>query len=273
MVAARDGNMFERPPSHTGATFGTTTGDAQSGPEDAALIPGVSPGQDVVAMIVHELRGPLATMSGVLEIYRTDPNSVARPPVREILARQVQKALRLVDDLLDVSRLARDVPPLAMGPVDLSQVINYAVEDLEHEIRNRQQALILDLAPETIRVQGDGMRLGQIVANLLENGSKYSGVGARITLSLARAGSQAVLCIRDSGTGIPAEDLPHIFDPYYRGNHSAALDGSGLGLGLTLTRRLIELHGGTIDAKSDGAGCGSEFTVRLPALAASHDAP
>jgi len=215
-------------------------------------------------MIVHELRGPLSTMSNLLEVYRAAPSLVT--PSREMLTRQVRKALRLVEDLLDVSRLAGEAPALATAPVDLSQVVKDTVEDVGYEIHKRQQTLTLTLPAETIWVQGDGMRMGQIVANLLENSSKYSGTGAQIVLRLLRDGTRAVLRVRDNGAGIRPEDLPHIFDPYYRGSHSPG-SASGLGLGLTLTRRLVQLHGGMIEAKSDGAGYGCEFTIMLPALA------
>ena len=254
--------------THSGVSPETVASEPQSGPDAAAQHPPIPPGQEIVAMIVHELRGPLATMSNVLDVYRADPSPATHPSARDdILARQLQKALRLVDDLLDASRLARQAPTLATAPVDLSQVIKDTVRDLDHEIRNRQQRLILNLPARTVRVQGDGMRLGQIVANLLENSSKYSAAGGQITLSLAREGGQAVLCIRDNGIGIASEDLPHIFDSYYRASHPPEYAASGFGLGLTLARRLVELHGGMIEAKSNGKGCGSEFTITLPALA------
>jgi signal transduction histidine kinase len=258
--------MNERPSIPTDVTSGTTSTDPPLRVEETqgAVL---RPGQEIVAMIVHELRGPLATMSNTLESCRADPNQAAPSPAKEILARQVRKALRLVNDLLDVSRLTHGAPNVLAEPVNISQVITSTVQDLDHEIRKRQQVLILDMAPETVWVLGDAMRLGQIVANLLENGSKYSGMGGKIKLSLTREDIQVVLCVRDDGAGIAPEDLPHVFDPYFRGKHSLEHGESGLGLGLTLVRRLVELHGGSIEARSGGAGCGSEFTLRLPALA------
>ena len=134
-------------------------------------------------------------MSNWLEVYRAAPSLVT--PSREMLTRQVRKALRLVEDLLDVSRHAGEAPTLATAPVDLSQVVKDTVEDIGYEIHKRQQTLTLTLPAETIWVQGDGMRMGQIVANLLENSSKYSGTGAQIVLRLLRDGTRAVLeCLR-----------------------------------------------------------------------------
>ncbi len=224
-------------------------------------------------MIVHELRGPLATMSNTLQSCAAGAKPAAPSPAAEILARQVRKALRLVDDLLEVSRLARNAPNVGAESVNIVQVIARTVEDLDHQFRKRQQALTLSVPSETVSVQGDAMRLGQIVANLLENSSKYSGTGGKISLRLTCESGQVVLCIRDDGAGIEPADLPHIFDPYYRGKRSPVCDRSGLGLGLTLVRRLVELHGGTIEGKSDGPGCGSEFTVRLPAYASPSMTP
>ena len=260
--------MYERLSISTDATSGTTSSDPLQRMEETQG-GSVPPGQEILAMIVHELRGPLATMSNALESCRAGQNQAAPSPAEEILARQVRKALRLVNDLMDVSRQPRCAPNMRAEPVNISQIINSAAQDLDHEIRKRQQVLTLNFASESVWVQGDAMRLGQIVANLLENSSKYSATGGRIALSLAREDGEAVLCVCDDGAGIPPEDLPHIFDPYYRGKHSPGCGDSGLGLGLTLVRRLVELHGGSIEARSAGVGYGSKFTVKLPALAPS----
>ena len=156
--------------------------------------------------------------------------------------------------------------PLERAPVDLGRVVLSAAHDLEEEARARRQALVLELFAETTWIRGDAARLEQIVTNLLENSCKYSPAGGRIVLRLTREDGQAVLSIRDNGTGISPEDLPHIFEPYFRGGNCAQGSGSGLGLGLALTRLLVQLHGGTIEAKSRGSGCGSELIVKLPAL-------
>ncbi|HVS78140.1 MAG TPA: HAMP domain-containing sensor histidine kinase [Steroidobacteraceae bacterium] len=218
-------------------------------------------------MIAHELRSPLAVMSNVLRVCRASIVPKGMPAAEDVLNRQVNRALRLVNDLMDLTRVSEQPLRLDPGPVDLGRVALNAVEDLEQEIQAREQALVLELAAEAVWVRGDAARLEQIVGNLLENSSKYSPDGARITLSLAREEDRAVLRVRDEGAGISAEDLQHIFEPYFRGGGSAHAGRDGLGLGLTLTRRLVQMHGGTIEAKSPGAGCGSEFTVRLPIAA------
>lgn len=219
-------------------------------------------------MIAHELRSPLAVMSNVLSVCRASIVPTAMPAAGDVLNRQVKKALRLVNDLMDLTRCGDEQLRIERTALDLRRVVLETVEDHEAEIRARRQALVLEYSAETLWVHGDATRVEQIVGNLLENSSKYSPEGARIHVALSREQDLAVLRVRDNGDGISAEDLPHIFEPYFRGGGCARIPrGSGLGLGLTLTRRLVQLHGGTIEAKSRGAGCGSEFTVALPASA------
>ncbi len=218
-------------------------------------------------MIAHELRSPLAVMSNVLKVCRASIMPRAMPAAGDVLNRQVNRALRLVNDLMDLSRLSEEGLSFDRSPVELGPVVRNVAQDLEPELRARRHSLVLELSAEAVSVQGDAIRLEQIVENLLENSCKYSADGGQIELSLSREESQAVLCVRDNGAGICAEELRHIFEPYYRGAGSAR-SSSGLGLGLTLTQRLVRLHGGTIEAESDGAGCGSVFTVRLPAAPA-----
>jgi signal transduction histidine kinase len=222
----------------------------------------------MVALIAHELRSPLAAISNGLLVCRSGPSPEALAHVHGILDRQIHKALRLVEDLVDLSRPG-SVALTEEAPVDLSRVITDAVEELEHQIRAQQQVLTLELPRCAVLVRGDAMRLQQVVVNLLGNGSKYSPSGGHITLSLAFESDQAVLRIRDGGLGISAEDLPHIFESFFRAGRSFDGRQEGLGLGLAIAQRVIELHGGTIEARSDGPNQGSEFTVRLPAIAAT----
>jgi signal transduction histidine kinase len=221
---------------------------------------------DTAALIVHELRSSLAVISNVLESCRTGILSDRFPNAGEILSRQLRKMARMTDDLLEPQGHYRVGGLRRCEPVSLTRVVVEAVQDLDPEIRRRDQSLILELPRDAIRVRGDALRLGQIVANIVQNASKYSGAGDRISISLRRTGGLAELRVRDRGIGIRREDLPHIFTPYFRsrGPQSSAREGSGLGL--ALARRLIELHGGTIEAQSAGPGEGSEFTVRLAAL-------
>jgi signal transduction histidine kinase len=218
---------------------------------------------EIVAMIVHELRNPLAVMSNVLQMCRAGKSSLVLTKTQEVLDRQLNKALQLVDDLLDISCLSR-AGPVTDEAVDLSRVVAEAVEDLDHQFRVQCQVLTVHLPTEAVLVRGHAIRLGQVVVNLLDNSSKYSPVGGLITLRLARDSDYAVLRIQDNGLGITAEDLPHVFDLFFRSRHSLDRPRAGLGIGLALARRLVELHGGTIDARSDGHNRGSEFTLRLP---------
>lgn len=244
------------------------TCEPETGAEDARQtdnrIPVPLLSQDVVARIAHELRSPLSVMSNVLRVCRTSIAPTAMPAAGDVLARQVNKALRLVNDLMDLTRLSERQLPLERVPVDLGRVVLNAAQDLEQEVRARGQMVDLRLPGGALWVRGDATRLEQIVGNLLENSSKYSGEGGRIVLALSQEDGQAVLSVRDDGDGISSADLPRVFDPYFRGSDPAKTARGGLGLGLTLTRRLVQLHGGTIEAKSRGVGCGSEFIVRLP---------
>jgi signal transduction histidine kinase len=223
-------------------------------------------GGDAAALIVHELRSSLAVISNVLETCRTEALSARLPNAREILGRQIRKIARMADDLLEAQESSRVQRLQRCEPVSLARVIVEVVQDLGPQIRRRDQSLVLELPHDALRVGGDAVRLGQVVTNIVENASKYSGAGDRISISLRRTGRFAEMRVRDCGIGIRSEDLPHIFTPRFRcrGPQSSAREGSGLGL--ALARRLIELHGGTIEARSAGPGEGSEFTVRLAAL-------
>lgn len=223
--------------------------------------------QDIVAMIAHELRSPLAVMSNVLRVCRASVVPNAMPAAEDVLNRQVNRALRLVNDLMDLTRVNEDRLRIDRMPVDLGRLVLNAAQDLEQDVRAHRQSFVLDLFSDSLWVLGDATRLEQIVVNLLENSCKYSPDGGRILLTLSREEDLVVLSVRDEGSGITPEELPHIFEPYFRGGNSAHQSRGGLGLGLALTRHLVQLHGGTIEAKSRGAGCGSEFTVRFPSAA------
>src|SRR5690348_13592441 len=183
-------------------------------------------------------------MSNVLRVCRASIVPKAMPAAGDVLDRQVNRALRLVNDLMDLTRLSEEQLPFERVPVDLGRVVLNAAQDLEQQVRTRRQMLDLRPLAEALWVRGDATRLEQIVANLLENSSKYSGEGGRIVLALSKEGDQAVLSVRDDGDGISSDDLPHVFEPYFRGSNSAKAACGGLGLGLTLTRRLVQLHCG-----------------------------
>lgn len=174
---------------------------------------------------------------------------------------------RLVDDLLDVSRITQGKVKLQLERVDLGELITRVADISRPSIHARKHHLTVALSEEPIFMDGDPTRLAQILSNLLGNAAKYTEEGGEIWLDASRAGETTVIKVRDNGTGIAPELLPHVFDLFIQGDRSLARSEGGLGIGLTLVRRLVELHGGTVSAVSAGAGTGSEFTVILPVLA------
>ena len=222
--------------------------------------------EEAVALFVHDLRSSLSVISNVLKTCRTEALSVALPNARKILDRQVMKSLRMAEEMLAALRPRSTSPVLAGEPVSLTRVIVEAAKDLEVEVQRRKQSLTLELPPEELWINGDCLRLGRVMTNVLENASKYSGPGGCVRVSARRSGREVEVQIKDDGIGIRQEDLPHIFEPYFRGRSAKSGAEDGSGLGLALARRIVELHGGTIQAKSDGLGLGSEFTMRLGGL-------
>jgi PAS domain S-box-containing protein len=219
---------------------------------------------DFLSILGHELRNPIAAIHGAikaLELSRATPE-VTRPQ-REILARQATHLTRLVEDLLDVGRLSTGKITLRRIPVDLQQTIELCVASLVNSGKLSQRDV--STSCRSVWVDGDPTRLEQIIANLLDNAVKFSTRGAHIAIALERSGDTAVLTVEDDGQGIAPEMLPRIFDFFVQAEQTLDRSKGGLGIGLTLVRRLVELHGGTIEARSRGSGQGSEFVVRLPA--------
>jgi PAS domain S-box-containing protein len=220
---------------------------------------------EFLATLAHELRNPLAPIRNGLQILRlAGKDPVATAQVQEMLERQVNHLVRLVDDLMEVARVTRGRIELRREPVDLGAMLRSAVETSRPLIEAAQHELDVDLPEEPVTLIADPVRLAQIVANLLNNAAKYTEDGGRITLSGRREGNHAVVLVRDTGVGIPVEVLPRVFDLFAQADRTYHRAQGGLGIGLTLVRTLVELHGGTVSAKSDGAGQGSEFVVRLP---------
>jgi CheY-like chemotaxis protein/two-component sensor histidine kinase len=176
----------------------------------------------------------------------------------------MHQLVRLVDDLLDVSRIIRGRIELRRDRVDLGAVVNRAVETAQPAIDAHGHRLELALAPYPLEIEGDLVRLSQVVSNLLMNAAKYSGQASRITVAVREEGGAAVLSVRDYGVGIAPELLPRVFDLFVQGENSLARSQGGLGIGLTLVQRLVQMHGGAVAAHSAGPGAGSEFIVRLP---------
>jgi len=238
---------------------------------EAALRNAAQRKDEFLAMLAHELRNPLAPVTLAVEILRTAPPLDRQADwAREVIARQVKQMSRLVDDLLDVSRISRGKIILRKETVDLRAVVNQAIETSRPLVDRRGHELVTSLPDSPVLVDGDAVRLAQVVANLLNNAAKYSEPGAHIHVELRRGGlpDQAVITVRDSGVGIPKEMLPRVFEAFTQLDETRERAEGGLGIGLTLVKRLVEMHGGTVEAASAGRGLGSEFSVSLPALAA-----
>jgi signal transduction histidine kinase len=222
---------------------------------------------EFLAMLAHELRNPLAPIRNGLEILRiADGDRAAVERTRGMMARQVDHLARLVDDLLDVSRITRGKAELRMAAVDLGAVLSRAAEATRPLIDARGHRLIVTHPGRPVWATADVARMTQVVGNLLTNAAKYSEEGARIDLSLEESNGDAVIRVRDTGLGIPREMLPRVFELFTQINRTLDRAEGGLGIGLTLVRSLVEMHGGSVSAHSDGIGKGSEFTVRIPRL-------
>jgi len=217
---------------------------------------------EFLAMLAHELRNPLAPLDASLRLLRQ--GSGDRETVLALADRQVALLVRLVDDLLDISRITRGTVTLRREPVALADVVARAVEVATPAALERQLDLTVDVPPTALVVDADPVRLVQVLANLLGNAVKYTPAGGTIAVVVEAAGDQVVVRVRDTGVGLSAELRPRVFDLFVQGDASLARTSGGLGIGLTLVRSLVELHGGRVEAHSAGPGQGSEFVVRLP---------
>ena len=228
--------------------------------------------EEFLAILAHELRNPLAPIRNAAMIMRlmpiTDPNLAWS---RDVIDRQVHHLTRLVDDLLDVGRITSGKLQLMREPITVASVIQLAVEAGQPVLDARHQNLVVALSQEPLRIQGDLVRLTQAVVNLLNNAAKYTPEGGHIRLSAGREGTDAVIRVRDSGIGMAVEFQPHVFDLFRQGTDSEGRTEGGLGIGLTLVRSIVEMHGGVVEARSEGRGRGSTFVARLP-LAERHPA-
>jgi len=220
---------------------------------------------EFLATLAHELRNPLAPMSNMLEVVkRADGDSETIRRAHDTIERQLTQMVRLVDDLLDLNRITHDRLELRRSEVELSSVIQQAVEVARPLIDTAGHNLTIDLPPEPIFLNADQTRLAQLFGNLLNNSCKYTRPNGEITLSVKRRDGEVAVTVKDNGAGIPPEKLDSIFDMFMQVDRTAEQSQGGLGIGLTLVKRLTEMHGGSIEAKSDGEGQGSEFVVRLP---------
>jgi signal transduction histidine kinase len=222
---------------------------------------------EFLAMLAHELRNPLAPILNALQLMRMKPSDPQSQWAQEVIQRQLASLTRLVDDLLDVSRITRGKITLTREPVEVATLITRAVETIQPLLQERDHELILQVPPEPLCVNGDPTRLTQALGNVLGNAAKYTDRGGRIELRCSQQGADLEVRVRDNGIGIPAELLPRIFDLFTQLDRRSDYSSSGLGIGLALVRRLVEMHGGSVTAHSAGAGSGSEFVLRLPLLA------
>ncbi|MGZ5594182.1 MAG: hybrid sensor histidine kinase/response regulator [Usitatibacter sp.] len=223
--------------------------------------------EQFLAMLAHELRNPLAPISNALAILRR--NTSADPTltwVHDIIKRQVDHLTHLLNDLLEVSRLTSGKVLLKKRPIDITEIMRFAVEASRPLVRTRGQHLSVDYPAQRLVVDGDPTRLVQVFSNLLHNAAKYTPEAGFIRFAAAREGDTVVLRVSDNGCGIAAESLPHIFDLFTQEGRSLDHAQGGLGIGLTVVRSLVELHGGTVGATSPGVGQGSEFFVALPLM-------
>jgi PAS domain S-box-containing protein len=222
---------------------------------------------EFLAMLVHELRNPLAAIRSAFHLLQLKGSS---EPDKQwslgVIDRQVNHLTRLIDEILDVSRISTGKIQLKKVPIDVTEVVARAAEGCQPHLEDKQQVLQINLPSYPLAAEADPARLEQVVDNLLTNAAKYTDNGGSITLSGTTEGGEVVIRVRDNGIGIDAEMLPQIFALFAQADSSLARCQGGLGIGLTLVKALVEMHGGTVSAVSEGAGLGSEFTVRIPAL-------
>ncbi len=219
---------------------------------------------EFIAVLSHELRNPLAAMRNALHILEGGHPAAQVDRSREILDRQVKHLSRLVDDLLDVARISRGIVQLQRARVDLRDVAARCVEDHRGIASEHGISLTMAGEPDPVAVDADPIRIAQVIANLVANGIKFTDPGGRVDVSLVRSDAQALLSVRDTGVGIAPELIEHVFEPFTQADKSLHRTRGGLGLGLSLVKALVELHGGTVQVRSDGVGRGTEIVVTLP---------
>jgi CheY-like chemotaxis protein len=218
---------------------------------------------EFLATLAHELRNPLAPIRSSLDLLRLAPESAPVPEILGTMDRQVNHMMRLIDDLMDVSRVTRGKIHLRRQSVDMAEMMGTAIEISRPEVDAAGHRLTVVLPPAGVTVDGDPVRLAQVFSNLLNNAVKYTNPGGEIRFAAHVSDGQIEVSVSDSGIGIAAEALPHLFEMFYQAADGQRLH-AGLGIGLTLVHTMVEMHGGEVIAGSDGPGRGSRFTVRLP---------
>lgn len=224
---------------------------------------------EFLAMLGHELRNPLAPIRNAVHLMqRHGASDSAVKWAREVINRQIDHLTRLVDDLLDLSRIGQGKISVQETILDLSTVVDQVVEATQPQVEARHQELHVSFAARPLWVRGDRVRLSQVISNLLNNAVKFTDCGGRIQLHTESTADWLMLCVQDNGIGIPVNELPNVFDLFTQADHSLARTQGGLGIGLTLVKRVVEMHGGRVEARSSGPGQGSAFFVHLPLTAA-----
>ena len=227
---------------------------------------------EFLAMLAHELRNPLASINNAVQLFGRLESEDELLWAKDVVRRHVQHLARLIDDLLDVSRITRGKIVLKTEVIDLAPVVTSSVEAVRHLMEDRKHELMVSIGAGSLRLEADPLRLEQVLVNLLSNAAKYTNDGGKIYLTCRRDGDHLAISVKDNGVGISPELLSRMFDIFVQGDRTIARSEGGLGIGLTLVQKLTEMHDGSVTAVSEGPGKGSEFTVRLPA-AAPADAP
>jgi CheY-like chemotaxis protein len=226
---------------------------------------------EFLATLAHELRNPLAPIRNGLEILRLRQSGQIADRARSMMDRQLQQMVRLIDDLLEVSRITRGKIQLNREPIDLEAALQSAIEVSKPLIDAAGHTLSIDIPSQPLIVDGDLTRLAQVFGNLLNNAAKYTDSGGRIWLNAGIAGDRVRVSVRDTGIGIAPTMMPRIFEMFAQVDHASQHTQGGLGIGLCIAKRLVEMHGGSLNARSEGVGSGSEFTVELPLRSAPLD--
>jgi signal transduction histidine kinase len=219
---------------------------------------------EFLAMLAHELRNPLAAVNYAVTVLKMSPDEESRDWASDVVERQVRQLVRLIDDLLDVARITSGKIRLHKDYVDAGSILDQAVESARPLIDEKRHDLTISIERGQLPLHVDATRVAQIVLNLLTNAAKYTERGGHIWLTAKPVGDQVVIGIRDDGLGIPPDKLPEMFRLFSQGDRSLARSEGGLGIGLTVVQKLTEMHGGTVEARSEGPGKGSEFIIRLP---------
>jgi signal transduction histidine kinase len=244
------------PPSKQFAVVHTATNAPRS-----AIIEG--PAAGVLARVAHEMRQPLAAATSALQLLQEGPDNRVRQRARVVLEQQFQRLSRFIDDLLEASRLRSGTTILHIDRVDVRGLVEELVEAVGPQATAKRQRLETRLPPEALWIDADATRLQEVVSNLLANAVSYTGEGGLVSVTVTRGSGEVVVTVRDTGRGIPADQLPHLFEMFSKGDGAP----NHAGLGLAIAKDLVELHGGSIRAASRGPGRGSKFVVRLPETA------